>query len=75
MSLSIADFPLSRNELLEWDGLCMELVNELLHSHPNGEILWIDNPIPRWKYHVALVLEGIVYDAWYPNVRLPPRSM
>jgi len=23
-------------------------------------------------YHAALVLDGIVHDAWHPNVRLPP---
>lgn len=27
-----------------------------------------------WWYHAALVLEGVVYDAWHPDVRLPPEE-
>ena len=73
-SLSVADFPLSSRELRKWDGWCLELVNELLKSHPEGAILYIDG-LPfyhRWKYHAALLLDGVVYDAWHPDVRLPP---
>lgn len=74
--LSIADFPLSAAQLHEWRGYCLELVNELLHSHPEGQILYIEN-LPDghyWKYHAVLVLNGLVYDAWHPHVRLPPEQ-
>jgi hypothetical protein len=70
--LSIADFPLQADQLEEWDGICLELVNDLLWSHPTGAILYVDN-LPfdhRWRYHAALVLDGIVYDAWNPYLRL-----
>lgn len=63
--------------LAEWDGLCLELVNSLLHAHPTGEVLWVEprhgsRMWRRWKYHAALVLDGLVWDAWHPEVRLPP---
>jgi len=71
--LSVADFPLSPAELAKWDGWCMELVDELLTSHPNADVLWIDLPFhPTWTYHAVVVLDGIVYDAWHPSVCLPP---
>jgi hypothetical protein len=72
--LSVHDFPLSEAHLAEWEGACLELVNDLLGSHPTGQILCVDH-LPhdcRWSYHAALVLEGVVYDAWNPDVRLPP---
>jgi len=59
-------------ELKKWEGYCLELVNELLHRHPTGQILYIEPWAGPWKYHTALVLDGLVYDAWYPDVRLPP---
>jgi hypothetical protein len=68
--LSIHDFPLSEDELDEWDGICLELVNDLLHSHPEGAILYVDN-LPDdhyWRYHAVLLLDGVVYDAWHPEV-------
>ncbi len=71
--LSISDFPLSDDELDQWDGICLELVNDLLNSHPTGSILYVDN-LPddhHWRYHAALLLDGIVYDAWNPTLRLP----
>jgi hypothetical protein len=74
--LTIDDFPLSAKQLAKWDGWCLELVDDLLHSHPEGQILYVDN-LPfnhKWKYHAALVLDGVVYDAWNPDVRLPPEQ-
>lgn len=73
--LTVNDFPLSRAQLRKWDGWCLELVNELLHSHPSGDILYVDlehDPLHRWKYHAAIVLDGLVYDPWHPSARLPP---
>jgi hypothetical protein len=60
--------------LREFDGQCLEMVNELTISHPAGDILYVENlPLDHvWKYHAALVLDGVVYDAWNPSVRLPP---
>lgn len=65
----------------EWHGQCLELVNELLHDHPAGAILYVEPPLGEpwlnsiygpWKYHAVLLLDGLVYDAWHPQVRLPP---
>lgn len=65
------DLP-SGSALNEWDGWCLELVDHLLHQHPSGQILYVDNLTGHWKYHAALVLDGLVYDAWHPEARLPP---
>ena len=58
--------------LEDWEGLCGELVDELLHAHPEGDILWVDNPIFGWRYHMALILDGRVHDPWYVDLVLPP---
>jgi hypothetical protein len=74
--ITIADFPLSPRELAKWHGWCLELVDALLESHPTGAILYVDG-LPfdhRWKFHAALVLDGVVFDAWHPDVRLPPEA-
>lgn len=73
--MTIADIPMPAEKLAEWDGLCMELVDELLHSHPTGDILYVDlegDALHCWKYHEAIVVDGIVHDPWFPDVRLPP---
>ncbi len=72
--LSVASFPLASEVLDEWWGACLELVNELLWSHPTGQILYVED-LPEdsdWRYHAALVLDGVVYDAWHPHVQLAP---
>lgn len=57
-----------------WEGWCLELVNELLGKHPDGDILYVAlrDTHPTWRYHAAIVVDGIVHDAWHPTVRLPP---
>lgn len=55
----------------------MEWVDAQLGEHPDGDILWIDfepHQHPHWRYHAALVLDGIVYDAWFPNLGLSPKE-
>jgi hypothetical protein len=60
-------------DLAEWEGWCLELVNELLRTYPDSDILYVDlMDHPRWTYHAAIVVDGIVHDAWHPDVRLPP---
>ena len=61
-------------DLSTWDGFCLELVDDLLGQHPSGDILYVElsRSHPRWSWHAAMVLDGLVYDAWHPDVRLPP---
>ena len=58
--------------LVHWDGICLELVDHLLNTYPQGEILWVEPLKGPWKYHAVLVLDGIVHDAWNPDVMLSP---
>ena len=72
--LSVRDFPLPSEVLDAWWGACLELVNDLLWSHPEGQVLYVED-LPEdspWRWHAALLLDGLVYDAWHPHVRLSP---
>ena len=40
--MSDIDIAIRRFDLSEYEGWCMELVNELLTEYPAGEILWVD---------------------------------
>ena len=55
-----------------WEGLCLELVDHLLHIYPEGETLWVEPTRGPWTYHAVLVLNGVVHDAWHPEIMLPP---
>lgn len=59
-------------DLDDYDGMCLELVDDLLHAHPSGSILYVEPAGGPWRYHAALVLDGLVYDAWHPDVRVAP---
>ena len=66
------DVDLSVYDLAEWDGACLDLVDDLLHKHEDGGILYVENITGIWSYHAALVLDGLVYDPWFPTVRKSP---
>jgi hypothetical protein len=69
-----------------FEGLCGELCDELLHEHPDAKILYIgpvdpddhfvmhgaDGQIYYWMYHMVPVIDGVVHDAWFPEMLLPP---
>lgn len=57
----------------EWEFCCGELADQVLHARPDGQILWVDLPgHPKWRYHMVAVVDGVVHDAWRPNVMEPP---
>lgn len=61
-------------DLASYEGFCLELVSDILNAHPDGDVLYVEN-LPRrhrWRYHAVVVFDGLVYDAWHPDVRLPP---
>jgi hypothetical protein len=66
--------------LAEYDGMCLELANDLLSDHPRGSVLYVEcdgsdtGARLGWRYHAAIVLDGIVYDAWHPHVRDTPKN-
>ena len=47
--LSVHDFPLSQETLDDFDGWCLELVNELLHSHPEGFVREVFGSEATWE--------------------------
>lgn len=65
--------------LERFESRCMELVDEVLHRHPDADILWVDLEMPDdplsffdWMYHAVPVINGLVHDAWHPEAMLPP---
>jgi len=62
----------------DFDGLCGELVDLLIHKHGEEkvDILYVDGDLKcgdlSWFYHMAAVIDGVVHDAWFPKLVLPP---
>lgn len=58
----------------DYDGLCGELVNDLQKTG-NGDdhIIYVEGDI-GWRYHMALLRDGLVHDAWCDAGALPPRE-
>ena len=69
--------------LEDYDGFCGELADAVLHRHPGAKILYIE-PCCKWtylnygddgwRYHMVAVVDGIVHDAWFPELLLPPEQ-
>lgn len=64
----------------EYEGHCMEYVNDAITAF-GGDILWFEMPWhnvligpnnERWSYHAAPLINGLVYDPWYPKLMLEP---
>lgn len=74
---------ISNSGLKEWDGICLELVNEL-NIEFNGSVLfirptWADHALSSpdetpWSYHAAMLLDGLVYDPFFPASVLSPHE-
>lgn len=70
-------------DLDEYHGVCGELADAIMHQYPDAQILYIK---PRddleglvigdniCKYHMVAVIDGIVHDAWFPELLLPPEQ-
>lgn len=68
-------------DLDEYRGYCGELADAIMHRYPNAQILYV-KPRKDWedlaigddicRYHMAAVVDGIVHDAWFPELLLPP---
>lgn len=52
----------------DWDGVCGELANEI--SQDGDDILYVEGEIP-WRYHMVLLRDGLVHDAWCEGDALP----
>jgi len=64
----------------DFEGLCGELADEVLHRYPNGKILYLE-PVDsegsiagRWSYHMVAIVDGLVHDAWFPELVLCPKE-
>jgi hypothetical protein len=66
-------------KLAEYEGFCGELVNDILNTLPDqaASILYLEGTDGEtllsvtgceWKYHMVLVVDGMVHDAWHPHV-------
>ena len=70
-------------ELEDYEGFCGELADQVLHRNPDAQILYIKPAYEfgflnykddGWRYHMVAVVDGIVHDAWFPELLLPPEQ-
>lgn len=63
----------------QFDGLCGELADEVLHKYPDAQLLYIEGSESIyikstagyiWTYHMVPVIDGLVHDAWHPELIL-----
>src|SRR5215831_16352938 len=46
----------------DWEGCCGELANQLLG--PDDHMLYVECDTAPWRYHMAMLRDGLVHDAW-----------
>ena len=68
-------------DLKDYEGFCGELADQVIHRNPGAQILyiepccdscWLPHKDDAWRYHMVAVVDGIVHDAWFPELLLPP---
>jgi len=77
MNLAVASLEARGLELADFDGICGELADDLLHEHEAlpCALLWIDFPSGSregWSYHMVAIIDGRVHDAWRPGFEFEP---
>src|SRR2546421_8588730 len=55
----------------DYDGVCGELANAICED--GDHTLWVEGDI-GWKFHMVLLRDGLVHDAWCEGDALPPRE-
>lgn len=84
-NLALAFLDETGGSLDEYDALCGELADALIHWYGEGrvDILYISPRFDEdvietehepfgWAYHMVAVIDGLVHDAWYPDLILLP---
>lgn len=56
----------------DWDGVCGELASTIA-TKDGDSIVYIEGDI-GWKYHMVMMREGVVHDAWCEAGALPLRN-
>lgn len=56
----------------DWDGICGELAN-VIAREPDDHILYVEGDI-GWQYHMVMLRDGRVHDAWCKGDALPVRQ-
>jgi len=53
----------------DWEGNCGALAD--LIAGPNGEMIWVEGPAIKWRYHMVPFIDGLIHDAWCDGDALP----
>jgi hypothetical protein len=60
------------DELPAWNGWCFDLTDVVGQWLDKKGVryhrVWIDLLNYRWKYHAAVVIDGMAHDPWFPEV-------
>lgn len=76
----------AEESLEDYDGMCGELVDAMIHWYGEDRhvgILYISPPSEYemirtehdpigWCYHMVAIIDDLVHDPWYPTLVLPP---
>ncbi len=80
-NLAVAYLEHKGETLDEYEGICGELVDGMMHwlGEDRIRILYIKGESLEcrdleWSYHMVAVIDGLVHDAWFPNFILPPEK-
>lgn len=69
LQVALAEF----GSLEPWDGYCGELVDAVRWEVGDCAAVWVELAgHPRWRWHTAAVIGGVVHCAWFPGLMLPP---
>lgn len=80
-NLAVAYLEHKGEALDEYEGICGELVDGMMHwlGEDKIRILYIKGESLgcrglEWSYHMVAVIDGLVHDAWLPDLLLPPKE-
>lgn len=79
-NLAVAYLEYKNETLYQYGGLCGELVDGMMHwlGEDKIRILYVKGGDglacgdEEWNYHMVAVIDGLVHDAWFPDLLLPP---
>ena len=79
-NLALAYLEYKDESLDDYEGICGDLVDGMMRwiGEDRIRILYIKGDLEcqglEWSYHMVAVIDGLVHDAWFPSLPLPPEE-
>jgi hypothetical protein len=79
-NIAVAYLEKTNQSVNDYCGNCGELVDDIMHwiGEDNVRIMYIEGGKwlmcgnLKWDWHMVAVIDGLVHDAWFPNLILSP---